>query len=213
MGKTFEIPIKPYDTHKVYKHSTIEIEPGITILIGCNGSGKSTILNFIERSLNAENIDYISYDNLYEGGNSARQASLESGDIELLATLACSSEGEQISLNLGTVARRIGGLVRRSTSGEVWLLFDAIDSGLSIDQVQEVKDLFHLIVEDANNKDIYIVCSANEYEMCADEKCFNVVEGKYIKINDYLEYKKEILKTRAYKDKMINNYYKNKKKE
>ena len=38
MGRIFTVNPKYYDDNrKLYKHNKFEIEPGITILIGCNG--------------------------------------------------------------------------------------------------------------------------------------------------------------------------------
>lgn len=46
----------------------IEIQPGLTVLVGCNGAGKTTLLRNIENQLRTENIPYNYYDNLHDGG-------------------------------------------------------------------------------------------------------------------------------------------------
>lgn len=203
MGRQFKIIPRYYDDdRKLYKHSTIEFNPGITILVGCNGSGKTTLLHQIKTQLDKLDIPNMLYDNLYDGGSNGKEAAFFHGDDVLGVTMMCSSEGECIALNLGTAARKFGYMMIHSTGNERWVLLDAIDSGLSIDQVQEVKnDLFHLMLDMEKDKELYIICSANEYEMCAGEPCFNIVDGKYVEINNYEDYKKEILKTRKYKDK------------
>lgn len=203
MGRQFKIEPRYYDDNrKLYKHSTIEFNPGITILIGCNGSGKTTLLQQIKTQLDKTDTPNILYDNLHDGGSNGMSAAFFHDDIQLAATMMCSSEGEQISLNLGTAARKFGYMMTHSTGNERWVLLDAIDSGLSIDQVQEVKNnLFHLMLDLEKDKELYIICSANEYEMCVGEPCFNIVDGKYVDINNYDDYKREVLKTRKYKDK------------
>lgn len=203
MSRSFKIIPRYYDDErKLYKHSTIEFNPGITVLVGCNGSGKTTLLRQIERQLDDKDIPYVFYDNLRDGNNHSMQRALDSGNIGFLATMACSSEGERITVNLGNVARQIGYMVQHQKGDEYWVLLDAIDSGLSVDQVIEVKKyLFHFILEREKTKNIYIVCSANEYEMCDGEPCFNIVDCKYVVINSYEDYKKEVMKTRKYKDK------------
>lgn len=203
MSRQFEIEPRYYDNNrKLYKHPTMEFNPGITILIGCNGSGKTTLLHQIKAQLDKTDTPYILYDNLHDGGSNGMSAAFFHDDIQLAATMMCSSEGKQISLNLGTVAKKFGYMMSHSTGNERWVLLDAIDSGLSIDQVQEVKNnLFHLMLDLEKDKELYIICSANEYEMCVGEPCFNIVDGKYVEIDSYEDYKREVLKTRKYKDK------------
>ena len=145
-----------------------------------------------------------------------------------MAQLFCASEGESITIRLANKAEEIGyilkhGKVKKSRLEEAFLslrndnvkekepstkdrilLFDAIDSGLSIDQVRDLKEYFFKgILESYNNDNLYIVISANEYELCKDYSCFNVTDGKYVEINNYEDYTKEILKTRTYKDKQF----------
>ena len=50
------------------------------------------------------------------------------------------------------------------------------------------------------NKDLYIIVSANSYEMANNENCFDVMEGKYINFTDYNDYKKFIINSRKKKD-------------
>ena len=48
---------------------------------------------------------------------------------------------------------------------------------------------------------IYIVVSANEYEMAREEQCFDVINGKYINVPDYETYRQFILDSKAEKEK------------
>ena len=50
-----------------------------------------------------------------------------------------------------------------------------------------------------NGNEIYIVVSANEYEMARDEQCFDVYNGKYVKIKDYEEYRNLVLQSKEWK--------------
>lgn len=49
------------------------------------------------------------------------------------------------------------------------------------------------------NVEVYIVVSANSYEMASGEQCLDVWSGKYITFEDYEDYRRYILKTRARK--------------
>lgn len=187
----------------IYKKGTITINSGVTILVGCNGMGKTTLLHQLKRTLEKDDIPLISFDNLTNGGSNARSKAGFYGDMEFLATSLCSSEGENIVLNLGKLAGEIGRFVKKNkNSPEMWILLDAVDSGLSVDNIVDVKEyLFKTIIDDNPNSDIYIIVSANEYELARNENCFDVYNGKYIKFKDYEEYRDYILNSRKEKDK------------
>jgi predicted ATP-binding protein involved in virulence len=203
--REFVIEKCPYEEDEIlFKKSKITLETGVTVLVGCNGSGKSTFIESIKRRLDRLEIPFVSYDNLSEGSSTARSNAGWFGDMNLLATLMSSSEGEQIIANLGTVTRKIGRFVKdnRNKLNEIWIFLDAIDSGMSIDNILDIKEyLFKTILEDNKNKDVYIIVSANEYEMCNGENCFDVTSGKYRKFKTYNSYKNFIIKSKEYKDK------------
>lgn len=190
MGRKYKLWKDPYDCGvDLYKKKTIEIKPGVTVLVGCNGIGKTTLLHCIKDSLKKEKIPCMEFNNLIDSGSNSRQESLYKGDFSFLATSACSSEDENIMLNITKLAVKIGEFVRTGTnqgdvntlakrfqkslgfdgesleiqSNERWILFDAVDSGLSVDNIVELKEaLFRIILEHPFGNEIYIVISANE---------------------------------------------------
>lgn len=206
----------------------ITIHSGLTVLVGCNGAGKSTLLKNIKSELDKYKIPYHSFDNLSDGGSHARGNALFEKDFTFLATSASSSEGENITMNIGAllskmrefmstgrVASRMTGLIDLISGEEYevpetkerWLLLDAIDSGYSIDNVVEVKDVLKMAINDfkVNGYDLFIVASANEYELANGEDCFDVNGGEYIRFEDYEDFKKFILKSRDIKDTRYKN--------
>lgn len=201
---------------KIFKKSSITIQPGVTVLVGCNGAGKTTLLRHMENALKKEEIPCVKYDNLHEGARNAVSEAAFFKDFGLVAQLMCSSEGENISLNVGMFATKLRKFINtgktktrlpvfhennnENESNERWILFDAIDSGLSIDNIMEIKDLFNLIIEDGVEKEVYIIVSANAYELARGEQCFDVYDGKYITFSDYEDYRKFILKSRERKN-------------
>lgn len=225
MSRTFNTWRDPYDEgFSTCRRKQIEINSGVTVLVGCNGAGKSTLLHNIRDELKKEDIPVFFYDNEKDGRSNSIGESMFREDYSFGATALCSSEGENISLNLGKIASDLGQFVltgknndyksrlaeallgekpKEITSNERWILFDAMDSGYSIDNVIEMKDFFQLVIDDAKdlNKDLYIVISSNEYELAHELDCFDVMEGKYIHFNTYEDYKKFILRTREKKDK------------
>lgn len=214
MIRTFTIDPNPYDEDvKVFKNKSVAIIEGVTILVGCNGCGKSTLIDFIERDLKKQNIPMIAFNNCKDGGSNAYGELVCKQDYSMLSTLMCSSEGEGIIANICNFAGKIKRLVSslNERDSECWILFDATDSGLSIDNVIDIKALFNDIIEDIKSKGVtpYIIFAANEYEMCIDNNCLNVQECKYETIKTYDRFKKIVLKTRSQKDK----WYKQRKKK
>ena len=228
MSRKFKLWTDPYDAGmEIFRKKNITIEPGVTVLVGCNGIGKSTMLHCIEEQLKKEGIPYIHFDNLHDGGkNSISEASFM-GDFKFMATAATSSEGENIMMNINKLAERIGNLVRTGKDGsmenqianifksfhkdspqtetesnERWILLDAIDSGFSVDNIVDLKEfLFKTILKHNFEKEIYIIISANEYEMANGEMCFDVYNGEHITFDGYNDYRNFILNSRKDKDK------------
>lgn len=217
----------PYDAgFSTCRKKQIEIQQGLTVLVGCNGSGKTTLLHNIKSELKKEDIPVFYYDNEKDGGNNSISESIFYGNLSFTATALYSSEGENISLNLSKIASKLRKFVETGDNGdrfnalaktlalkddneennvsnERWILLDAMDSGYSIDNVIEMKDFFDLVIKDAKEFgiELYIMISSNEYELAHESKCFDVMEGKYIQFASYEDYKKFILRTREKKDK------------
>lgn len=228
MSRKFQLERDYYaEGFNLYKKKTVEIKPGVTVLVGCNGIGKTTLLHQIKHNLKKDNIPYIMFDNLHDGGNKSISEASFYGDFSFMATAMQSSEGENIVMNMGKLAARLGNFVKtgednkdakfkalaRSLArldGEVeeeieipnerWILLDAVDSGLSVDNIVDLKEqLFKTILEHNYGNEIYIVVSANEYEMARGEQCFDVYNGKYMKFKDYEEYRSLVLQSKEWK--------------
>lgn len=207
--KTFKFTKSPYNKgDSVYSKATFTFKPGVTVLVGCNGSGKTTLLNMLIESLRkSPDTIFVSHNNLQDGGHNAVAEAAFCDNWNLAASLVTSSEGEAISQNIGTVAGKIGALVSKNQDNnkDLFVLFDAIDSGLSVDNIVEVKELlFDTILTDCKGKrNVYIICSANEYELCRGEACFDVYNARYISFSNYDEYRDFVLKSRKQKDSRL----------
>jgi len=227
--RTFKIEKEPYDEGEIiYQSDKITFNPGVTVLVGCNGCGKTTLINMIKSRLKKENIPCICYNNLVEGGKDSINNAMRRGDMSFVANGFISSEGELISLNLGEFARQIGEFIKYgkkeksnlediisrladatsdSTESdsiktkERWVLLDAVDSGLSVDNIVDLQSLFDMILSDTVQEyEVYIVISANEYELARGQNCLDVTQGSYIAFSDYEEYREFILNSRSKKD-------------
>lgn len=201
----YKVQKDPYDNDEILfcEKLTRTIEPGFTVLVGCNGSGKSTILRSI-RDAYKRNKDYkvFSWDGLTDK-SPMRQHMLDSSNFGLLASLAFSSEGEEINTNIGILASRIGNFVRKGEGRDVIILLDGLDSGFSIDNIVETKAFFKELlipdIEKAGNK-CYVIVPANEYELARGELCIDARTGKKVSFGSYEEYRDFILDSRKTKD-------------
>lgn len=223
MARKFKLWDDPYDTeYGLWKKKTLTIQPGVTVLAGCNGIGKTTLLHNLESDLKKKNIPVITFDNLHDGGQVSIGEALFNDNIELAATSMCSSEGENIVINMLEFSENLGNFIRtgkvkpkrnpfaeifkdkktepEEVPNERWVLLDAVDSGLSIDNIVELKKLFDLVLETKGDTEVYILVSANEYEMANGEQCLDVYHGKYVTFKDYEDYRKLILDSRKWKD-------------
>ena len=203
MSKIFNIDREPYNEGvQLYEKDSIEIFPGVTVLVGCNGAGKTTLLRSIEEQLEKENKPVFYYDNKTDGGEKAKGQALLQNNITLVATLVTSSEGEEIITNVGTLARTLGKFAKTNASEkELFILLDAIDSGLSIDNIIAIKEhLFKTVIKYNPDKDVYIIVSANSYEMAREEDCFDVCKGEYCMFNNYMSYAEFIIKSAKAKE-------------
>ena len=219
----------PYDEgFSTCRLRQVTIKSGFTVLVGCNGAGKTTLLRNIKSELEKEKIPCHLFDNLHDGGANAKSEAALDDDWAFVATSMCSSEGENINMNINNLSQKLkefmitGRISDRFTrigdafarfSGEKeyetpetkerWLLLDAIDSGFSIDNVIEAKDFFKMVINDFadHGYELYIVVSANEYELANGEDCFDVMNGKYVQFKNYDDFKEFIMKSREKKDK------------
>lgn len=192
----------------------IELQPGLTVLVGCNGAGKTTLLQNIEKKVKNEHIPCFYYSNMSDGGSNSIGKAVYQNNLEFAAFLLSASEGEAVKGNFASIMPMMRNFIETgriskmyddelSESNERWLLLDAVDSGLSVDNVVEVVDILNLIIKDAKaiDVDMYIIIAANEYELCRNNPCFDVNTGKYITFKDYEDYRKFILKSRSKKEK------------
>lgn len=229
---TFDVWRNPYNTGvNMTSSKEITLQEGITVLVGCNGAGKTTLLHNIKDYCKKNTIPYHFWDNLSGGGMKPFAEYIAFGDEDSLclgASLFASSEGEKIILNLeqktkfyseflksGAIndrANRLANIFRTpeektalSEDNRRVFLLDATDSGLSIDNVVMLKDMFRLILDDSKKLGLetYIVISANEYELAAGTDCLDVMTGKYCTFSSYEDFKKFILNSRKKKEKRI----------
>lgn len=199
-----ELTQKYYNDGIFFNKASADFAAGITVLTGCNGYGKSTMLATIRDHCNKNNIKHIYFDSIQNRIEDRNRADFY-GDMVYVASIMTASEGESISMSLGKFAQKLGAFVKTNQNEKTLvILMDAVDSGYSIDNIIELKKLlFKTVINDCKSKniEIYIIISANSYELTVNYPCFDPINCKYISFSDYNDYKSYIQKTRKTKDK------------
>lgn len=198
--KTFK---DPYDlgfrtTHK----REIELDKGITVLVGCNGLGKSTLLLNIKEHCRQNKIGCVSFDGMLDDKRSGMSKALYFNNTDLLGQFYSSSEGESVLLSFGVFCSNLKAKLSKIKSKTKVILIDAIDSGLSVDGILEVKDVLECIIQDEESlgNTLYIIVSANNYATTQIGKSFDISKGVYKSFKTYNSYYKYILRTRQEKN-------------
>ena len=221
--RTFEVTKEPYDNIKIHNVDKLSFEEGLSVLVGCNGCGKTTTLYEIKEDLAAKKIPYMYFDTSTTAFRSSEIAG-GNDDFSMVATLLECSEGERMGTVLNRLAVNLrefiisgepnnyweGGSALNSviqllsgkekeeiTSDERWLLFDALDSGQSIDRLDDFLQLMDLVISDGANqgKTVYVILSANSYELVENQHCIDVYTGNQLSFSSYDEYKQYVLQT------------------
>ena len=197
------------DGEKIFKNSEFEFEPGITVLVGCNGSGKTTLMNTIQNHLD-HNIKYSKHYALQSKQMMEQAMTFSHGSdrvnaIDYFGYSNWASEGEGIFRRFEYLVQNLGYYVLNEckNQSEGWIFLDSLDSGMSIDNIQEVKDFLQNIVLGETlpeNLNLYILIAANSYEFAKDQRCLDVQNAKYISFENYEDYVEFILESRNYKD-------------
>lgn len=208
-----KMPRDPYgDGLTTCRRKMVHFDPGVTVIAGCNGAGKTTMCKCIKEDLYERNINYIEYDDVSEGGHNSVSKLMFSGNINIGASLLSSSKGEGIEINLGIFFSKVREYIITGKTGdnyrkyedtnERWIILDNVDCGYSLDNILELIDLLNLIVEDSKqfNVDLYIIITSNTYELSKNFRCIDCMEGSEVTFKTYNSFKKFVLKS---KDKKI----------
>lgn len=204
MDKVFHLKKEPYiKGQRIFAKAKVCIHEGITVLVGCNGTGKTSMLKQMHKQLVTENAAVMYYD--YAKVRESKNRMLQDGEIPAaqFASWVSDSEGEQIVVAVSLLARNIGTFVRDHVGEDIYILVDAIDSGLSIDNIDCVKRLlFATIISDvqAKGNHAYVIVIANSYEMATGVQCVEASTCEEKNFSSYSEYRQFILLSAAKKE-------------
>lgn len=204
---------KPKDNEDDSEPIKCTIQSDITMLIGPNGSGKSTFMKQVssifkkggwEQISNNDKIrdDYAVY--LYDNVEQEKHAKsnwLYYKNYEAFASAFENSEGQDmfdfLYYKLGEIGHKVQ-LAKQHKKKGIILLFDGLDSGMSLDILHKVKiECFQFIVDEENKTEdfhVWIIASANSFEFVENMDCIDVRTMEHVQFNTYDEYRNYFLK-------------------
>ncbi len=220
----------PYDCGvNITKKREIDFPTGLTIFVGCNGAGKSTLLRNIKEFCSSNNFPCIGYDNLHDGGHHSLSNAMYFGNFSEGALLLSSSEGECVKINASRFLNGLKEFVQNGFEEDFGyrfakhglgvdlaenlnkdirvILLDALDSGLSVDSLVELREALDALNSDIENTGLeyYIFVTANEYELTVNHRCLDVESGKFVTFSDYNDYRDFIVNSRKKKEERIDH--------
>lgn len=222
----FRIHKNYYGDTPIFKSTSLTIpKNSVYVLCGCNGYGKSTLLEQIRNKLykDYDDLEQVLTNRLYQlfhkddgtikkGGficfDKDTRISLNENDffISYANTLSLSN-GEGLISKFGGVLGLLKKWITDNNGKSLFLLLDDLDSGTSIDSLHEIKSVIELVINDCieNKVDYYVIIPANSYELTYFDHikvtCIDSVDFRELVFNDYQDYKKYVLETSAEKDK------------
>ena len=205
--RKFTVSTRPFDDDmRLYLRKDVEFYPGLTTLIGCNGSGKTTLMQLIKEQLKKDNDALVlSYNDRTDGQSNLMSYFGAMGNTDRLIDMFVSSEGERISRGLGLFAQGLRQKIGRANPKQLWILMDAVGSGLSIDGILDVKDFANAVIMDNLGIEVYFVISTNEYEFTIGSDSIDVTTFDHLLFTSYEEFRKFVLKTSKKKERRYKN--------
>ena len=138
----------------------------ITILLGPNGTGKSTSIKLMRQELsNTGHTNVIAYSTTQDDTVKKHTTPFDMRPEAFLA--AFMSEGERMNQSFFTWVKDIMLPAVLKNKEELFIFIDEADSGLSLDKIQEAfRDIIFIIKEEnKRGRRIHLIVTANSYEL------------------------------------------------
>lgn len=171
----------------------------ITVLVGKNGYGKTSLMRGIEEWCEEHNEICVSWSDNEYGRDNGRGILGFHEDYKNLASMAFVSEGQSImsSIRIFFIGKCVKAMNNRKPDQEnIFLLMDQLDSGLDVHQINYIKKVINdTLIDDMhvkNGLDVYPIITANTYEVAIGEDCVDPITREHMCFNTLEEYTKYI---------------------
>lgn len=218
-----------YNGRDIQLKDEIELEKNcIKCLVGCNGGGKSTFIKNVIHYLSTETKEAEKIELGYKFSFSQKPFSTSPSNKDIIIVLDKNidtkdnasqifdfderdlyrywiSAGENYLDRIGHAVKYIKDIIYSNKNKSLYLFFDDIDMGLSVDILEKINNVIKLIVKDCEKCNIiyYIFLSINTYYFLQFYKGIDVNNLNNISFNTYNEYHDFILKSSYLKEKLI----------
>jgi len=168
----------------LFVRDSVVMHPGLTFLVGCNGSGKTALLREIEKGCGQlGEFDLYIYHPI-EGVN--------------------ESVGETAAKSFSMFIEDIYAKVKAADRGsEIVALADLSEYGITADSISQLKNRINVsILSDAESREVelYIFVATPDFECLLDEECLDVQTFNRLHFNNYTSYKKYLMNSRKARD-------------
>lgn len=230
------LPTTDFDGNvKLFPKKALELNPNtLYCFVGCNGIGKSTLIDYMRQNLTKSGAKSVnmsrnpfakcfaalddekkshekkSHETYYFSFDKQSDDGIDENPFMAKAMTCWCSTGESIITRLGGSLTILGDFIRNpeNSGSSLVIFFDDCDAGTSLDVINEILDVIHLICHDCDSNNIlyYFVLTANSYEIARNCQCIDVSTFKPVEITTYDNYKKFVLKSRERKNKNHERY-------
>lgn len=202
----FKIGRDPYGSGvPLYAASHVDIPTGLTVLVGCNGSGKTALLDTMSGRL-AHTLgqhDYVVIIDAHSETQRTAYGGVFGHDTSAVAAGLTNSEGELMQRAVGRRFPDIGQAMNDTQLESLWVLIDGFDSSVDILGCDVMLETFtRHVFPDLRQRDVdaYVVMATNAWEPVRyaqehDGTVIDVTRLKRIRFTGYEDYRDYVLMT------------------
>lgn len=168
----------------LFVRDSVILHPGLTFLVGCNGSGKTAFLKEVENGCKLQGGFDIYIYHPIEGVN--------------------ESVGEAAAKSFSLFIEDVYAKVKEAPSrSKIVVLADLSEYGITADSISQLKNRISVsILPDAESAqvELYVFVASPDFECLLDQECLDVQTFNRLHFNNYTSYKKYLMNSRKARD-------------